>query len=152
VTGALGGLIALGIHSLFDFNLHLPSNALLSVTFGAVLLARVDPVFARPLARLPAATALAGLVLALATSWKSPRYDPGVLRRGGPTAAFLRRAALERGAQAYVRSRPADAIPWIALAWLHGAEAATARELAGWAARLDPTNPRLREASRSLLK
>jgi O-antigen ligase len=37
VTGAVAGLAALLLHSLFDFNMHIPANALLAVTLLALL-------------------------------------------------------------------------------------------------------------------
>ena len=119
-TGALAGVLALGVHSLFDFNLHLPSNALLFAALAAVLLAYVPaPAHPRGLAGLTGAAVLASLALALTTTWHSARYDPEPLRRAGPLAATaLRRATLEGEARRHLSERPAEARAWIALAWL----------------------------------
>jgi hypothetical protein len=149
-TGALAGVLALGVHSLFDFNLHLPSNALLFSALVAVVLGRpTDPVRSRPLVWSGGVTMLAALALALVTSWSSPHYDSGPLRRAG-TATALRRATLEAESRSYLRSRPADSTAWIAAAWLRQTEVATAPQLVAWAERLDPTNAGVREAARNL--
>ena len=151
-TGALAGVLALGVHSLFDFNLHLPSNALLFAALAAVLLAYVPaPAHPRGLAALTGAAVLASLALALTTTWHSARYDPEPLRRAGPLAATaLRRATLEGEARSHLSERPADARAWMALAWLNQTETSTSPQLAAWAERLDPTNAGVREAARNL--
>ena len=41
VLGSATGLLALAVHSFFDFNLHIPSNAFLAVTLLAVLAAHI---------------------------------------------------------------------------------------------------------------
>jgi O-antigen ligase len=151
-TGALAGVLALGVHSLFDFNLHLPSNALLFAALAAVLLAYV-PARAHPrgLAGLTRVAVLASLALALTTTWHSTRYDPEPLRRAGPLAATaLRRGTLEGQARSHLSERPAEARAWMALAWLSQTETFSSPQLAAWAERLDPTNAGVREAARNL--
>jgi O-antigen ligase len=151
-TGALAGVLALGIHGLFDFNLHLPSNALLFAALAAVLLAYVPaPAHSRGLAGLTGAAVLASLALALTTTWHSARYDPEPLRRAGLLAATaLRRATLEGEARSHLSERPAEAKAWMALAWLNQTETSRSPQLAAWAERLDPTNAGVRKAARNL--
>ena len=151
-TGALAAVFALAVHSLFDFNLHLPSNALLFAALAGVLLTHAtDEAPSHPLVWLAGATILASLALALTTSWHPSRYDAGQLRRAVPTAATaLRRASLGGQARNHLKRRPTDAVAWIALAWLQRAESAGAPRLAAWGLGLDPTNATMRDAASRL--
>ena len=152
-TGALAGGLALAVHSLFDFNLHLPSNALVASALAAVLLApATDAVPSRPLRLLTIGAVALGLSLALTTPWSPARFDAGVLLRAAPSAAAsLRREALARDLVAHLHRRPADASAWLALAWLNQTTTgAPARPLAAWAVRLDPTSRGVRDAAARL--
>jgi O-antigen ligase len=147
--GAISGTLALAAHSLFDFNLHLPSNGLLAGALLAFLLASAtDP---RPRASLALAvmvTAAIGLAVGVATTWRPARLDPGPLLRAASAATSLRRATLETTITAHLRRRPADAEGWLALAWFQQATSAgSARPLASWAVQLDPTNAGVRRAA-----
>jgi hypothetical protein len=151
-VGAISGTLALAGHSLFDFNLHVPSNALLAGVLLAFLLASAtNP---RPRASLGlavTATAAIGLAVGLATSWLPARLDPGPLRRAASAANSLRRATLDSTIAAHLRRRPADAEGWLALAWLQQATSpASPRPLATWAAQLDPTNAGVRRVAAEL--
>jgi hypothetical protein len=151
-TGAMAGIVALLVHSAFDFNLRIPSNALAAGALAAVMLGAVPPDGA-PRARraFPAALALT-LVLAIATPWAASYLEPGLLARaGGRPAASLRRMSLEADVASHVQRRPADAASWLALAWLRYPERpAAAATLAGWAVKLDPTSAPVRDAAARL--
>ena len=154
VSGALAGLLALGVHSLFDFNLHLPSNALLASALAAVLVAAASGASSAPASRGMVLATGAGLVLALATTWQPAGSDAGPLLRAAPgPATSLRRAALERELVTSLRRRPADASAWLALAWLQETTSGASGEpLVGWACRLDPSNSGLARAAERLSK
>jgi O-antigen ligase len=148
-AGALAGLLALGVHSLFDFNLHLPSNALLASALATVLVAGATQGQPSPTSRrLLLAAAAGGLTLALATTWRPAFFDAGVLQRAAPAGATsLRRAALEREAVATLRQRPTDASTWLCLSWLRQK---SGLPLAAWALRLDPSNAGMAQAAERL--
>jgi O-antigen ligase len=67
VLGAATGLLALAIHSFTDFNLHIPANAILAVTLGALLSSHLRFTSNRFWVRLawPAKALLSLLLLAL---------------------------------------------------------------------------------------
>jgi O-antigen ligase len=148
-SGALAGAVALGVHSLFDFNLHVPSNALLAGVLVAVLLAPARRRVSRPFV-LVASTI--GLVVALSTGWSPALIDNRALVRAGSGAtASIRRAALGEQLVAQLRRRPSDASAWLALAWLRQPAArASAVPLEAWAVRLDPTNSGVRDLATRL--
>jgi O-antigen ligase len=152
-TGALAGILALAVHSLFDFNLHLPSNALLASGLAAVLIAITPDTGSpsRPLTLVVTTTTIAAAVLALTTTWRSTHLQTGPLLRATPSAARLRRVALEAELLGTLRRRPADATAWLALAWLRQTNGGSGRPLATWAVRLDPTNRELARAASRLL-
>jgi O-antigen ligase len=148
VTGAVAGLVAMGVHSTFDFNLRIPSNALLCTLLVAVFLAVPGERAARPRWIIASIAVGATLAAAILTPWTAPRLDAGPLMRAARSAeSSLRRAGLEADVVEHLRRRPADAVAWLALAWLHfpsSRDEALGR--ASWAAGLDPTNPGVREA------
>ena len=152
-TGALAGGLALTVHSAFDFNLHLPSNALVSTALVAVLLASAaDGVPARPLRVWAVGAVSASLALALATPWAAARLHSGpLLRAASSPPTSLRRVALEEDVVARLGARPSDAAAWVALAWLRGpCSRSEAEALGGWAVRLDPTSQGVRDAASRL--
>jgi O-antigen ligase len=165
-TGALAGLVALAVHSLFDFNLRLPSNALLAALLAAFALApsshhsrpaqlATDPAGASPVrGGVSSSGAVILLVLSLsllATLWVPWRPGERPTARLSATSGALRRAAAEAEAEAAVRRRPADAEAWVVLAWLRSTRSpAEAAALGAWAARLDPQHRALVEAAERL--
>jgi len=151
-TGAVAGLVAVGVHSAFDFNLRIPSNALLCTVLVAVVLAVPAEETARPRWIIASIAVAATLAAALLTPWTAPRVDAGLLMRAARSAgSSLRRAGLEADVVGHLRRRPAAATAWLALAWLHhpsSGEGAT--DFAEWAVRLDPTNRAVLEAGSRL--
>ncbi len=157
-AGAIGGATALLVHSVFDFNLRIPSNALLFSLLAAFALAPLsrkgDDGSAPALARCDRRYLATGAVLAVvgAVTFLTPsagrRFDTAELSRVGDTAAGLRRHSLEREAIAQLRRRPADAGAWVSLAWLRLPEVEPeAAALARWGLRLDPQSQTLRRAA-----
>ncbi len=157
-AGALAGVVALLVHSLFDFNLRIPSNALLFVLLAAFALApngalngeepetRGIPARVRLLSGAVLAISLA---LALATPWTGRRLDRGRFERGAnDSASSLRWQTLERDTLAQLERRPADATAWVALAWLRQPRSQPeANALAAWGMSLDPQYTALRRSA-----
>ena len=137
------------MHGAFDFNLHIPSNALMFVLLAAFVL---GPAGSMATVRLPVVSLvvpLAALALAILTPWREPRIDAGLVGRAAqaPTAG-LRRQSLESVGIAYLRERPADARAWVIQGWLAKPESpADAADLAVWGLRLDPRHEALRSAA-----
>jgi hypothetical protein len=158
-VGALAGVAALLVHSAFDFNLHIPSNALLVVLLAAFALAPIGRVAngtapereaRRGYTRLLGGAVLAvATVLAFATPWTGRRLDSAqFLRTAGGDAVGLRWQSLERDTIAHLRRRPADATAWVGLGWLRRPRSqAEATALAGWGVGLDPQFEALRHAA-----
>jgi hypothetical protein len=158
-AGALAGVAALLVHSAFDFNLRIPSNALLFGLLVAIVLrpaARVDETLgAEPrrswrwghLALLLLVTT--ALTLGVSNPWSPRRFGTAPLARAAHwPAAALRARSLEREAREHLRQRPADATAWVALAWLRAPSSASeAAALASWAVHLDPEHVALRRAA-----
>ena len=156
-VGALAGLAALAVHSAVDFELRIPSNALLAV-FLAALAAAASGI--RPL-RAPAAVAVVPLAL-LAGLWLAPepardvadRAIAGAVSAASPEARGLRLAQAEATLSGSLSRRPADAEAWLLLAWTRaaGADARTALALARYAVRLDPERDGLRKAADDFIR
>ena len=160
--GALTGVTSLLVHSLVDFNLRIPSNALVFAGLVALAagasrpLAKESPANERSDGRprrawLPpvAVTALTlALLAALGVPWQQGRTDLGSLRLPAVRPdAPLRHAVAEESLVRRLRTRPTDAPAWAALAWLRRQEdPAGARALAAHALWLDPLHPGLRAA------
>jgi hypothetical protein len=155
-SGALAGLVALLAHSTVDFNLRIPSNALFAALLVAFLLP--EPTRAQGTvgeitrgARGRRLAVVLSALLAAATAvfgpWGARQWDAETLARATDRTA-LRGAALEGGVTAHLRSRPADAQAWAALAWLRlPTLPGEAEELAAWSQRLDPQHVTLVRAS-----
>ena len=157
-AGALAGVTALLVHSAFDFNLRIPSNALL---FGLLLAMVLRPAAPDAEDQPPAAAhrswlrrslvllPLVAITLAssLAVPWMPRRFDSAPLRRAAAApATALRWRSLESDVREYLHHRPADATAWVALAWLRApASPPEAVSLASWAVRLDPEHVALRQ-------
>jgi O-antigen ligase len=158
-AGALGGLVALLVHSAFDFNLRIPSNAILAAFLTSVLAAGapVRPAAAWASRAAAAAFGLA-VLLALASEvdpsapWEAARNEARLAAASvAPEARVLHLDRTERALRAVLRRRPAHAEAWLLLA---GARAErgddSARELARHAVGLDPERPDLRSAAEAL--
>lgn len=99
--GAAGGLLALAAHSVVDFNLHIPANAILGVTLLALLASNLRFATERYWVnlRLPAKT-LATIVLALGLAylgwqgWRRANEFVWLARAQSPSLLLLERAAL----------------------------------------------------------
>jgi hypothetical protein len=154
VAGALAGLVALGVHSAFDFNLHIPAAALmaaalLSVTLSAGTSDSTPAARGRRWLSLPSAIALA---LALATPASPRPIGPDALIHVSRARALtLRRTSLEAATRSHLDRRPADPVGWLALAWLRAANHTNeAAGLSEWAAKLDPLNRAVQDAKARL--
>ncbi len=99
--GASGGLLALAVHSFVDFNLHIPSNAILGVTLLALLTSNLR--FAtehfwltlRAALKIPVTLVLAGGVFYLAAQgWRRGVETCWLARAQSPSLLVLDRAAL----------------------------------------------------------
>jgi O-antigen ligase len=163
-AGTAGGLAALLAHSVFDFNLRIPSNAILAAFLASVAAAcipgRPAPIWA---------TRVAAAALGLATLFALPRpafpVDPSAPWEEAraearlaaasvvPEARALRLDRTERALEAILRRRPAFAEAWLLLA---GARAErgdpSAPELARHAASLDPERSDLRAAAEAIAR
>ena len=156
--GALAGVAALLVHSAFDFNLRIPSNALLFVLLAAFALAPAgrltndaapEPGARRRTRLLGAAVLATATVLAFATPWAGRRIKNAPFERAASGKnAGLRWQSLERDTIAHLRRRPADATAWVGLAWLRQPRSqAEAAALASWGVSLDPQLEALRRAA-----
>jgi O-antigen ligase len=159
LAAALAGSAAVYVHSAFDFNLRIPSNALMAALLAGVAASAVLPeahtaeTAARKLQWTTAPLLLAlSLLLTLATPWSGPRWDPTALTRiTAKTRTDLRRFALEGDAVALLRRRPAHAAAWVHLGWLRlPASREEGSALARWGVALDPRHEELARASASL--
>jgi hypothetical protein len=151
-SGALAGLVAIAVHSAFDFNLRIPSNALAAALLISIVLAVAGD---RRLAFSPSMPALAlgfTLLVALITPWAPTRVGAGTLLRAADSPrASLRRAELLRELTSHLERRPADAAAWLAIAWLRFPESRKhASGQAAWAVLLDPANDSVRTVAARL--
>ena len=152
--GAAAASLALLVHGAFDFNLHIPSNAILFAFLLALLAGAAGAGGAvRPTGMgLLVLVLVGGVLAALRAPGAGSPPDVSSLRRavatGDPRA--LRRATAEAELVGHLRRRPADAEAWAMLAWVR----ATTKDsppsgLLGRARHLDPLNPGLaREVER----
>jgi O-antigen ligase len=145
--GAFAGAAALLFHSAFDFNLRIPSNALLFAFLCALALAVAEgPATATSrgaTGALAVAVAVA-LAFAVATPAASVQNLPDEAQafavKGGRPVTPLRVAQATDALVAHLQRRPADAESWLFLAWLRAAAGGggEAKALAAYAAGLDP--------------
>ena len=147
-VGALAGLAALLVHSAFDFNLRIPSNALLVALLLACAIAPLaekswsSAAEAAPTVATGTDVNAAGgvsrerssarrlwlgvcaLPLAAASAITAlgpsrvPHVDRGALVRATAPNDALRRTLLERDVSILLQRRPADAHAWLSLGWL----------------------------------
>lgn len=155
--GGLAALTALAVHSGFDFDLRIPSNAALAAFAVAIAAAGAR---LRPLGRVRAAVFALGAGLLLASvlalpdrPWRTAHLE--VQRAAAASAMPVRALRLDRAEVALVallRERPAHAESWLMLAAVRRArgDSASADALARRAVWLDPGRPGLREAAERL--
>jgi hypothetical protein len=150
--GATAGIVALLVHSAFDFNLRIPSNALLFAFLAALSMAAACPVQRRAGdLRARGGWVLALLVALGAAGVTAISTSSGKVLPVTNTASTLRRARAEAELSAHLGRRPADAEAWLDLGWLHAGRGAGAEgmALARYGAALDPLRePLQREAAR----
>jgi O-antigen ligase len=157
--GALAGAVALAVHSLVDFNLRIPSNALVFAGLVALAAGASTPIdkrlespsksVRRWIALLPAAALLSALVATLSIPWsqEAPGGSSSLHLTGVRPGAPLRQAAAAAVLTDHLRGRPADAVAWAMLAWVRAHRSpAEGRQLAEHALALDPLHPGVREA------
>lgn len=161
-AGALAGLVALLAHSAFDFNLRIPSNAILAAFLASVVAAGA-PVRPVPTRASRAAAVAFGLAALLAltrpafpvdpsAAWERARNEARLAAASVvPEARVLRLERTERALRAILRWRPAHAEAWLLLAATRAEQGdPSARELARHALGLDPERPDLRSAAEAL--
>jgi hypothetical protein len=150
-VGSLAGLAALLVHSAFDFNLRIPSNATLFALLAALALGSASG--PRPLGR--SAALLFGALLLLGgaavlwppgpTSLETPRQGLGTAHAlADPVARRLRLARAEEVLLDRVGRSPAEAEAWFLLGWSRALEGRPeGLALARYGATLDPTRVEL---------
>jgi O-antigen ligase len=148
--GALGGIAALLVHSALDFNLRIPSNALLFAFLLALALGASGRVASAPRA---AALGLAGVAVFLIALVARTPLQPAPLPRSDleaaavtePAARSLRLELAETRLSRILARRPAHAEAWVLLGWARAARGdASGRALAEHGAALDPQRQALR--------
>jgi O-antigen ligase len=158
LAAALAGGVTVYVHSGFDFNLRIPSNALMAALLAGVVAAAVLPEArgeetVAPRLRWTTGPLLlaVSLLVTLATPWSEPRWDPAALARVTTThRTDLRRSALEADVEALLRRRPAHAAAWVHLGWLRlPASREGGSALARWGVTLDPRREGLAPVSAS---
>jgi O-antigen ligase len=161
-AGALGGLAALLVHSAFDFNLHIPSNAVLAAFLASMAAAGVPM---RATSKWGTRLAAGGFGLAVLLSlpravfpidpsmhWDAARDEVRMATASvAPEARRLRLDLAERELQESLRGRPAQAEAWLLLAGVRAERGdGSGPELARLAVRLDPQRPDLRSAAAAI--
>jgi O-Antigen ligase len=155
--GSLAGLIALLVHSAFDFNLRIPSNATLFALLAALALGgSAEP---RPAGRT--GSRVFGLLLLAGTAaalWPGGRSIESARRSlraalaiADPASRSLRQARAEAALMDRVRQCPADAEAWFLLGWSRAVMGrAEGLALARYGTELDPTRSALASELRRL--
>ena len=161
LAAALAGGATVSVHAAFDFNLHIPSNALMAALLAALsasaIVPAAGPVTTRTRTLRSAAGALVvavALLTSLAAPWSEPRWDPATLARAtAPAHTDLRRSALESDVTALLKRRPGQAAAWVHLGWLRfPASREDGSALARWGLALDPRHEDLARVSAPLLE
>src|SRR5262249_13105423 len=144
-AGSLGGLAALLVHSAFDFDLRIPSNAvmaalLVSMALAGVAVRTTSAWTARALAALFGLAVLASVPRAAFpvdpdAGWGAAREEARLAAASAaPEARRLRLDLTERALRATLRRRPAQAEAWLLLAGVRADRGdPEAAELARWA-------------------
>ena len=150
--GATAAGVALAVHSLLDFNLHIPASASLACFLLALASDRVE---ARVLdvggARVLGVCGLLAIAV-VAGSLSSIPPAPATPWQAGSAESGLRARHSETSLRTHLQERPSDAEAWAWLAWLRANAGARAEgaSLAGHATQLDPTRHALRSFAESL--
>jgi len=159
LTAALAGGAAVYVHSAFDFNLRIPSNALEAALLATLATVRTysasEPRTARGRnvgAWVSRLLLVSSLLVATLTPWTAPQWQPSALARAAMSPRTnLRRSSLESDVTALLRRRPGLAAAWVNLAWLRLPRShEEASELAGWGVALDPLHEELARAAAPL--
>jgi O-antigen ligase len=154
VTSALAGTGTLTVHSAIDFNLHIPSNAMIAGTLAAVMLGCSGPDGGSrsPFWRARAALTLLALVIVLLTpTARAHGHAGGLTRAANAQPSSLRRSQLESDVVAGLRRSPATAHAWLGLAWLRLAQShGEAVALSRWATVLDPASDSVKQSAASV--
>jgi O-antigen ligase len=155
--GAAAGFWALLVHSAFDFNLHIPSNASLFAFLAALSVGATGHAtrsHGHRWSLVAASAMMLGVLLATVTTPLTRFSGPDAVHRLSAAGAItpLRGALAEASLVANLRHHPADAEAWVVLGWLraiHGSGKEGAA-LARHGADLDPQRQALREAAARL--
>jgi hypothetical protein len=159
LAAALAGGAAIYVHSAFDFNLRIPSNALLAALLAAVATAGTCAAGGPRTAGRPDVGAwvnrlllASSLLVAILTPWREPRWRPSALARVSVSPRTdLRRSSLEGDVTSLLRRRPGLASAWVQLGWLRFPRArGEAGALAAWGVALDPQHEELTLAAAPL--
>ncbi len=159
VTGALAGVVALTVHGLVDFNLRVPSNALMFVALMTVAVAPLGTITwqGRSCWWLVAALAAIAIMYARAADpWPLLReaHASAVKAAQSHTAAgaALRVSMADERVREYLGVKPADPEGWLLAAWVTAVSGrpADVAGLARHAIVLDPEQQGVREAARTL--
>lgn len=157
-AGALAAALTLAVHSAFDFNLRIPSNAALLALVAALAAGSAGPPLEPPSAWRRTRD-LVFLALALVAGVWCLRTPVAPIRPGRedvalaasiprPEARDLRLVRADAALTKGLRQHPADAESWYLLAWTRAARGRvpSALGLARQARSLDPTRPDLADA------
>jgi hypothetical protein len=157
ILGAAAGLTALLVHSLFDFNLRITSNAVLASLLAAWgISAESDP---PERSRYLVIGFLIALLLGLGATILGPSASSPVahlapVRDALARATPLRLAAAEEALGGHLRERPGDAEGWLNLAWVRTARGfrAEGAALARHATALDPERRSIKSKAEVLIR
>jgi O-antigen ligase len=159
-AGALAGLCALAVHSVFDFNLRIPSNALLAVLLAAIAAsaAGLRPVLSGARTLLAACVPA---VLIVVVAGQAPDPWPAAKEKARQVSLArtrdvetLRLDRAEAALRAVVQRRPALAEAWLLLGGsrMGRDDGADGLELARHSITLDPERPDLAAAVERLTR
>jgi O-antigen ligase len=160
VNGAVAGVAGLAAHGLVDFNLRIPSNALMFVALMAFTMVPLGSIVWRARSRWAFVGAIAGVALtylspattrpSLSAAYASAVKGYEAQRREGTSARLW---MADRDVRAYLRHRPADPEAWLLAAWTSGANGHRneGAALARYAVTLDPQSRAAHEAMRALV-
>ena len=157
VTGAVAGVAGVSVHGLVDFNLRIPSNAILFVVLSVLAVAPLGSGERRGASRfgLVAVVVLAALAYSRsAEPWPILR-DARVLALkagAGDQALALRAPMADRKVREYLSRRPADPEGWLLAAWTAAVRGRPPEgaALARYAVSLDPERVAVAEAAKAI--
>jgi O-antigen ligase len=155
VTGALAGMVALTVHGFVDFNLRIPSNALMFVSLAVLVAAPLGSVVWGGRSRWVFVAALAALAIIAARAtdpWPLLRDARASALKVNPAAPAPRLSIVDRRLREYLGARPADPEAWLLAAWMAArtGRPEDARALTHYATTLDPQSPALHAAAKAM--